>query len=1272
MDGGLLVGNSHADGGIKITTPEGKIEAEGGEVIVNKRVMALDEEFVCTGTPKDITSKINEMEGGVSWSDKGSCRIVKKAQDGTEISEDINKADAGVAVQYIKEGDLFIVTADNNDQAELIEDSINDYKDGFIDKSELENTLQSYMGDEYMIESKNIQVIGGIKHIYSEFYDGWIPFYNDEPIILDASIDIAKDGKVIDDNIIFDKIDNKTWNFEYKDSNGVETAKGIVKINETTGEFDYSVESDNLDANSDNFNNYRQQFFSKIFKSIDKKFDKHQHRLIKKNIDKAKWGKEIGSKSEEEKTEAKNKISQLVNEWDSLRLEYRMGSYSADEYVSEKKDLVSKYKPYIDKAIAYGIPVNTALLFIPTLTTDTNTKKARRGYEVVINQQRVLPPKPGSYRIYSQTNFDYPEWIGTESEIEQFVAESKNEITNYDSNDTWEENILKLGLNYSEARMLSSDGMAQASNGYFRTQDSVKRPSPSVSATIFPKGYKMEGNDGHIWEITIASNGVHRWKKVSDLVSKAEDGEEIDEVYNQAKKQFSSTLEKLSDLKVGDLINESEINGNYDDSSELYKEKDSYVLEYANRHGDIVKYKVIAILKNPVEALQKRYELESKNEGHNLQVHWRPEIKKAEDGTKIPSSSCGCDHAENGKEIGAFKIGDFFNDVRTNQKLEIVKVDEDSREITFKIKDSLFTISVFSGKQNLNNRIWVKEDKLAKDGGGSVSFDPSEIKHFLVRNNDNDGAVLLTTKRLNKASDFSVINKTKFPNLSIVAIDIYGNQKILAADGLKLDENAQMVLNQNKQIKHHSEELAEIIKDKKEVPAWVVSKINRSATDISDATHYLDGHTAEDGKYLEDVKAGTGVFGDSEFWRVTSSKNSNIGIFPKKLFSEEMAKKAYIEKYFAADGKKIMTVTKISDIPDLKEKVDAGKVTYRGLGMGKLADDFFKVAGENGTRITVDSKEYFITDTDFRKLNWDFENNKWLNKIKFSAPSRKAEDGKEITKTELWFTNDGKVVPRPMGSALEAFEKFFCDMSGIQSMELVNQNDHEYIFALNGDHEAINKLGENGVDLESYGKETRLHLPKNKVNLTLLSIRYPLLTPFANGGDIKTTNVKSWMKKSGITTEDMQWIDQIEKEDSHNGNIWLFVQKYITEDKAKEGKESITELKDYETKILPHRGKYWLFFKANQDLSVLEVELSAEPNPDHDRSSHEGTIDIPAKKFPVKSLNEARNLVRKFIMENNLGSGNWTGGKIYKNGKEVAHISYNGRVWDSATNKELI
>lgn len=58
--------------------------------------------------------------------------------------------------------------------------------------------------------------------------------------------------------------------------------------------------------------------------------------------------------------------------------------------------------------------------------------------------------------------------------------------------------------------------------------------------------------------------------------------------------------------------------------------------------------------------------------------------------------------------------------------------------------------------------------------------------------------------------------------------------------GVLAKENKEMVVRNNHAIAHHSKELSEILKENKEIPAWVVAKVNRSATDLSDVAHYLD------------------------------------------------------------------------------------------------------------------------------------------------------------------------------------------------------------------------------------------------------------------------------------------------------------------------------------------------------------------------------------------------------------------------------------------------
>lgn len=48
----------------------------------------------------------------------------------------------------------------------------------------------------------------------------------------------------------------------------------------------------------------------------------------------------------------------------------------------------------------------------------------------------------------------------------------------------------------------------------------------------------------------------------------------------------------------------------------------------------------------------------------------------------------------------------------------------------------------------------------------------------------------------------------------------------------------------------------------------------------------------------------------------------------------------------------------------------------------------------------------------------------------------------------------------------------------------------------------------------------------------------------------------------------------------------------------------------------------------------------------------------------VSTIEEASKACRLYIEENELGGGNWIGGYVFDNNdKQVAYISYNGRIW---------
>lgn len=69
------------------------------------------------------------------------------------------------------------------------------------------------------------------------------------------------------------------------------------------------------------------------------------------------------------------------------------------------------------------------------------------------------------------------------------------------------------------------------------------------------------------------------------------------------------------------------------------------------------------------------------------------------------------------------------------------------------------------------------------------------------------------------------------------------------------DSNKEMILSNIHSIKHHADEISEILKQSVQVEAWVNAKAERAATDLSDITHYLDGelHKFEDGGEINEL-----------------------------------------------------------------------------------------------------------------------------------------------------------------------------------------------------------------------------------------------------------------------------------------------------------------------------------------------------------------------------------------------------------------------------------
>jgi hypothetical protein len=166
---------------------------------------------------------------------------------------------------------------------------------------------------------------------------------------------------------------------------------------------------------------------------------------------------------------------------------------------------------------------------------------------------------------------------------------------------------------------------------------------------------------------------------------------------------------------------------------------------------------------------------------------------------------------------------------------------------------------------------------------------------------------------------------------------------------------------------------------------------------------------------------------------------------PKKWYADGGYFDGAIPKtssYMSNFAKGGMVVTSVKDIPNFTERLEQRRITYRGLGMGKLANDFYKLAGTSGTRIKVDGKEYFITDEEFDKFSRSADGKM---QIRFEAPARKGyADGGFMADV---YANGG-------------------------SFEKVRWQDVEI-----GDSARVKELNRLGLIVHSYGRKFNLKFP---------------------------------------------------------------------------------------------------------------------------------------------------------------------------------------------------
>jgi hypothetical protein len=231
-------------------------------------------------------------------------------------------------------------------------------------------------------------------------------------------------------------------------------------------------------------------------------------------------------------------------------------------------------------------------------------------------------------------------------------------------------------------------------------------------------------------------------------------------------------------------------------------------------------------------------------------------------------------HYAQGGGIDSLKVGDMVSYIRKytgiKYKGEVIEIDSDNKYVM--VKNTIGNIDYVPTTEV--NKMAHGGNKMAKGGyleyRGTITDDA--IKSILQNDFPNANYQLdfnwlngnrvyaqkdvLLKIRKHLIGEYGI--KSEIEDLNKVGLPyIYIPNQIIekmAYGGSIEDENREMVLNENNQIIHHTKELPSAIKGKR-VPAWVVTKVHESASDLSDATHYMDGQKKAKGGDIESLNA---------------------------------------------------------------------------------------------------------------------------------------------------------------------------------------------------------------------------------------------------------------------------------------------------------------------------------------------------------------------------------------------------------------------------------
>jgi hypothetical protein len=438
---------------------------------------------------------------------------------------------------------------------------------------------------------------------------------------------------------------------------------------------------------------------------------------------------------------------------------------------------------------------------------------------------------------------------------------------------------------------------------------------------------------------------------------------------------------------------------------------------------------------------------------------------------------------------------------------------------------------------------------------------------------------------------------------------------------MQKNENKLMAENTSKEISHHADELESAVHKTAHIPAWVIAKLERSSTDLSDVTHYLDGDPkfAQGGGIvnLDKIKNNIGEVLYKFIGSLNKEQAERMLTDLKAEIEFELKTQSTSARYSRLIDEQNLLLYRLGRDNEMKMAQGGGIkkriVVVWDEGYGKIINNLFNQWNNVRNQYQYNKWVAKVKETKFGTYGTipfnDVLNNFEFNKSNAIHEVLKKDFLKEVNKALVTFANGGGIDKNlPVGQRVssEKINKFIDYVYGFYGKGGIYARDFNGGLTKAQITKGVNEYLEELDQEKTWGGGDSLD--RERVREYLESKK------FADGGGVDNSKKRYILKNYSVSTDDVKMVDGKEEEirGTHHNSTYSIGKTFYS-------KADLVEF--IASKVQTNRKLTESDFKWNNERKEITISIlgsfthNSEPKVNELKKFNKGEIELIKKLY---------------------------------------------------------